>query len=1051
MTRTPDTDASHDLAGLGPDIFRRLADASADGISMARLDSRIIYANASIGRLLGLSSADELLDRSFYDFLLPDEAARLRDVIIPQVQATGEWTGEMRLMSPSGAMRQTVLNIFLIRNQAGTPVAFATVITNITEYKAMDAVLAHSYQLLEAVFDSTDLLVAYLDPEMNFLMVNRAYARADGKETADFPGKNHFDLYPHPENEAIFRRAVETGEPCRVLARPFEYSGKPERGVTYWDWSLIPTRDASGRVSGVLLTLLDVSERIRAIESAYLSQAAIESSINAIAMSSLDGKLTYVNRAFVDLWRLDTPAAALGRSLLEFWEDPRQAQAVVDALQQQEHWQGEMQARRQDGSLVELQLSAYLARDTEGRPVCMISSFMDISAHKQAERELLRSEALLASIVQHLPAVVFLKRASDLRFELFNQTGEELLGLEKDAILDKTDFDLFPPEQAAFFAAKDREVLASGLPLDIPEEPVQGADGQIHLMHTRKIGIYDTAGKPIYLLGIALDITERIQAIKALQRSELELKQLNESLETLVRDRTSEIRQQSRRYDAILNTAIDGFFAADSMGRIRDANPAYCAMLGYTEDEMLGLSVPDIEAIESPADVARRIEYLMVHRRAHFDSRHRRKDGSEVEVEVSISTSNIGDEIMFYAFVHDITPRKAAAAAMSRARDEAERANAAKSEFLSRMSHELRTPLNAILGFGQLLEIDPEYPLAPGQAHNVREILQGGQHLLALVNEVLDLSRIESGHMEIKLEPIAIGPLIEACVAHIQPLAAQRDLSIALTLEAPCAIQADYTRIKQVLLNLLSNAVKYNREGGRIEVGCHTVEGDRVRISVRDTGIGIAPEAMPRMFQLFERLETSYSGIEGAGIGLALSKRLVEAMSGTIGVQSTHGVGSTFWIDLLTAAIQPALANAPDAAQPHTNTMIKPRTLLYVEDNPANLRLMHSILTYRKSLTLIDAHTGELGIELAKSNPPDLILLDIGLPGMNGFEVLRHLRTDPSTVHIPVIAVSANAMPRDIERGRAEGFADYLTKPIDISKFLGILDLYLPDGPDRKS
>ncbi|MDQ1315546.1 MAG: hypothetical protein QG662_1655 [Pseudomonadota bacterium] len=260
-----------------------------------------------------------------------------------------------------------------------------------------------------------------------------------------------------------------------------------------------------------------------------------------------------------------------------------------------------------------------------------------------------------------------------------------------------------------------------------------------------------------------------------------------------------------------------------------------------------------------------------------------------------------------------------------------------------------------------------------------------------------------------------------------------------------CAVAADPLRLRQVLINLLSNAVKYNREGGSIKVSCRITDDDHVRISVRDSGIGIAAEAMPRLFQPFERLETAYSGIEGAGIGLALSKRLVEAMDGRIGAQSTHGVGSTFWIELPQARSPLDMTGESGMDPPSVEAGANQRTLLCVEDNPANLRLMHRILGRRKNLSLIDAHTGELCIELARKQHPDLILLDIGLPGMDGFDTLRYLRADARTCDIPVVAVSANAMQRDIDRGIAEGFADYLTKPVDISRLLGILDRYLPD------
>lgn len=399
--------------------------------------------------------------------------------------------------------------------------------------------------------------------------------------------------------------------------------------------------------------------------------------------------------------------------------------------------------------------------------------------------------------------------------------------------------------------------------------------------------------------------------------------------------------------------------------------------------------------------------------------------------------------------VSDITLRKKAEEDLVRAKEEADKANLAKSEFLSSMSHELRTPLNAILGFAQLLEFNPKEPLSPLQKDSVDQILKGGQHLLGLISEVLDLSKIEAGMMELSFEDIPVKPTLGECLPLVQSIAGERDIDINIRegFNEARLIHVDQTRFKQALLNLMSNAIKYNHEGGSMTLDCHDTPGGMLHISVADTGVGIPEDRLEELFDPFNRLGAENSDIEGTGIGLAITKKIIEKMDGHIGVESESGKGSTFWIELPLSERKLIDDNADLSAGGYGTGNDLPAiqgTVLYVEDNPANLKLMEMIVERVEGLKMISAHTAYLGIELAKKKHPDMIILDINLPGMDGYKALQALQNSEETRNIPVVALSARAMAPDIERGINAGFKQYLTKPIKIEEVVSAIQENIP-------
>ena len=390
--------------------------------------------------------------------------------------------------------------------------------------------------------------------------------------------------------------------------------------------------------------------------------------------------------------------------------------------------------------------------------------------------------------------------------------------------------------------------------------------------------------------------------------------------------------------------------------------------------------------------------------------------------------------------IEDITDQKQAEQALIAARDEADRASRSKTDFLSSMSHELRTPMNAILGFGQLMEYDESLPAE--HRDSVQEILKAGQHLLELINEVLDLAKVESGRIDLSLEPLELCPIVEECLSLIGPLAGKRNIQLSHARLEGVKVRGDRTRLKQALLNLLSNAIKYNREGGQVHIDARSEGTDRMRILMMDSGLGIPAERLRELFQPFSRLDAEHTDIEGTGIGLAFTQRIVEMMGGSVGVDSKAGVGSIFWIELPLESPESGAAPASGG----TGSMPAPnegsgatRRALY-RGQPGQSQAGGADTWQSPHIHLLTAHTPELGIELALARLPDLILLDINMPGMNGYQVLEVFRADARLQSVPVVAISANAMPGDIEHGKVAGFREYLTKPIDIAGFFHMLD-----------
>ena len=621
-----------------------------------------------------------------------------------------------------------------------------------------------------------------------------------------------------------------------------------------------------------------------------------------------------------------------------------------------------------------------------------------------------------------------------------NLTGSQLLGMERRLLAGKP-FSVFIADTAG------KEIFSEHLETVLQKQGMHkceirlvGKDGAVIQGQLQSVTVDDLESKQGLILSSIVD-------------------------GTLARQLGAEIQDAREYAENIVETVHKPLVVLNSDLEILTANQSFYEMFDVTPEETIGKFIYDLGSRQWDIPKLRVLFEDILPNDTVFNGYEVDHDFPRIGRKIillnarQIFRKKIGSHIILLA-MEDITARKQAEverarldqilqdknAELERARFLAERANVAKSDFLSSMSHELRTPLGAILGFAQLIESGAPQPTT-SQRRSIDQILKAGWYLLELINEILDLALIESGKLSLSLEPVSLAEVMHECEVMIEPLAHKRGISVSFDrFESLYLVNADRTRVKQLLINLLSNAIKYNIVGGTVAVTCSPSPPDSIRISVRDTGSGLATEQLAQLFQPFNRLGQEANVEEGTGIGLVVCKRLVELMGGAIGVESTVGKGSVFWLELIRTTEPQAAAFAAKlspVAQAQIDGGAHLQTLLYVEDNPANMMLVEDLIERRPDLRLLSALDGLSGIEIARASLPDVILMDINLPGISGLNALKILIEDPATAHIPIIAISANAIPRDIEKALEAGFFRYLTKPIKVNEFMDTLDVAL--------
>ncbi len=783
--------------------------------------------------------------------------------------------------------------------------------------------------------------------------------------------------------------------------------------------SVFPLRDAGGMLTGIGGIFRDITARKRVERTLQESQQRFAtifdlSPAGICVIRTSDAIIIDTNRRLLEMFGFEREDI-VGRTALELgtWADPSFRQMLVQRTRQAGSVRNmEMQWRTRSGKLLDTITSwQALELDGEGRAIGLIQ---DITEWKHAEREVDR-------LFEATPDFLCIA-GLDGYFKRVNPTFERLLGYTEEESLATPFVDLVHPDDIAA-TQREMEKLAQGAETISFANRYRCKDGTYRWLSWNSVPVLEEG----LIYAVARDVTAWREMEEALRRSE-------------------------ERFRSIVETANDAIIVIDQNGIIEAFSRSAESIFGHSADEVLGRNVSILVPPPHHEDHDRYVaRHLATGERLLSPNRETtalRKNGEEFPIEITVSEVRVAGELRFTGVIRDISVRKQMEDELRQAKEAAENASLAKSNFLSRMSHELRTPLNVVLGFGQVLQLDA---LDPEQAEAVDYILRASRHLLNLIDEVLDIARIEAGRLLLSIEPVRADEILTEAMMLSRPLADQRGITLHAGFGTETAhVLADRQRVKQVLLNLVANAIKYNCEGGAVTIACDRREA-ALRFAIIDTGPGIPEEEIPHLFVSFERLGAEVTDVEGTGLGLALSKYLTEAMGGTIGVESSVGRGSTFWFELPVGEPpdgRPTAADLDGSADAAENERqaIEPgvrRLVLYIEDNLANLHLMERIFTRRLSVSLLAARQGGQGLELAREHRPDLILLDLHLPDMSGRDVLRELKANPSTREIPVVMVTADATAGQRDRLLNAGAYAYLTKPIEVKELLEVTDSIL--------
>jgi PAS domain S-box-containing protein len=839
--------------------------------------------------------------------------------------------------------------------------------------------------------------------------------------------------YDHEKTLATVMECI--GEPGKVVK--VELDKPSHRGIVTTLWEFVCLTDSTGVPMEMQCMGIDITER-RGMEKQLLSS---EHKYRSLFNDSPDGYLIIKDGRFIECnhasermiggTREQILGASPDRISPEFQPNGRRsdeyaAELLADTVSNGYHTFEWVHTRFDGGSFLSLVSVSIIEYD--GEPA-IFTTWRDITESKRAQEDVVKFRTIIeqsnygSAIADLKGELIYVNPAFAA---MHGYTVEEMMGMSLTRLHHEKDL--------PYVLGMVGKIQGEG-GFTMEEVPHMRKDGGLFPTFMSAKLIFDGQGRPSYMSATVIDISEK----KAQDREIVKLKLAIEQSPV-----------------AIVITDLDA--------NIEYTSPAFSEITGFSLDDVVGENCRMLRSGETDIEVYKEMwSTIQAGNVWQGEWKNRKKNGELYWESISITPvlNDDGEISNYLAIKQDISERKRAeleiidlntnleekiavrTVELDAARIEAEKANAAKSEFLSRMSHELRTPMNSILGFAQLLEMGQ---ISAAQLKSVSHILRSGKHLLQLINEVLDISRIEAGRISLSLEPVELHGMFNEVIDSVTPYALSRSIGIECRVDAGVLhVMSDRQRLKQVLLNLINNAIKYNHDGGLVRVSARLLEDKMVRICVNDSGVGISEDDIPKLFTPFERIGAEKSATEGTGLGLTVVKKLIDVMEGRLGVESTLGQGSTFWVELPYSQSQ--LESAKQNGDLHATEVVgdaSAGTILYIEDNASNIELIEQILaTSRPNVRLVTNMYGKQAVQLAVQNKPKLILLDLNLPDMHGSDVLRALKATPETAHIPVIVISADAMPRQLDALKDVGAANYLTKPLDIPHFLEEIDLYI--------